>query len=276
MAIDEAIMQSVAAGGPPTLRLYGWEPPAVSIGYFQDLEREVDEAACSQLGIDVVRRLTGGRAVLHDVEVTYSLVIAESHPLIPSSVVESYRVISEGLMRGLERLGMRPEMKMPERSPGGRLARIANGGSAACFDAPSWYEVTVGGKKVIGSAQVRRYGVVLQHGSIPLQLDADKLFSVLRFPSEEARERAKVAFLRKADSIRALLGRPISFLELSDHLVAGLRERLQIEFEEGHLTAREEEEAERLERTRYSQPEWNRRRGRRADEAVAVRRTAFP
>ncbi len=276
MAVDEALMLSTAAGGPPTLRFYGWEPAAVSIGYFQDIEREVDEAACKSLDIDIVRRLTGGRAVLHDVEVTYSLVIPEDHPMIPPSVVESYRIISEGLVRGLRELGLDARMTMPKRSENGRALRPEEGGSAACFDAPSWYEVTVDGKKVIGSAQVRKYGVLLQHGSIPLQLNAEKLFAILRYSSERARERAKRAFMAKAGSIREALGRPVSFLEVCDHLLFGLQEELGIEFVESELTEREEAMADQLIRERYGKPEWNKQRGRRTGEIYTLKRSVAP
>lgn len=264
MAIDEAMIESVAAGGPPTLRLYGWEPAAVSLGYFQDFGSEVDELACNSLGIDIVRRLTGGRAILHDVEVTYSLVISEDHPLIPKGITESYRVISEGLVRGLELLGLDAKMTVPARRTPGPL-----GSSPACFDAPSWYEVTVDGKKVIGSAQVRRHGVVLQHGSIPLDLDADKLFAILKFNNEEARARAKAIFNRNATSIRAALGSSVSFLDVSNRLLEGLGEVLNIRFEEGELTQREAERTDELIRTRYATREWNYRRGSRAEGQLA-------
>lgn len=263
MAIDEAMMHQVASGAPPTLRLYGWEPAAVSLGYFQDFGTEVDEEACNSLGIDIVRRLTGGRAILHDVEVTYSLVISESHPMIPPSVTESYRVISEGLVRGLELLGLDARMTIPERRSRSNGERRL-GSSPACFDAPSWYEVTVDGKKIIGSAQVRKNGVVLQHGSIPLELDAEKLFTVLSFKSEEARERSKAVFLRNATSVRASLGKPISFMDLSDALLNGLCEALGIRFEEGELEDKEREMVEELISTRYTKDAWTQRKKVRA------------
>lgn len=266
MAIDEAVIESVAAGGPPTLRFYGWEPAAISLGYFQDFDSEVDEAACQSLGIDIVRRLTGGRAILHDVEVTYSLVISEAHPLIPRSITESYRVISEGLVRGLELLGLKAKMTVPPR----RARGSPLGSSPACFDAPSWYEVTVGGKKIIGSAQVRRRGVVLQHGSIPLDLDADKLFAVLKFDGDAARSRAKSVFKRNATSIREALGQPASFLDVSDRLLEGLSEVLGVRFAEGDLTASEERRADELVRTRYATREWNERRGTRVEGRLAT------
>lgn len=269
MAIDEAMMHQVVAGGQPTLRLYGWEPAAVSVGYFQDVSKEVDEQACASLGIDVVRRLTGGRAILHDVEVTYSLVIPEDHPLVPRGITESYRIISEGLVRGLEILGLDARMTTPSRYGRRRQNERETISSPACFDAPSWYEITIDGKKVVGSAQVRKCGALLQHGSIPLELDAEKLFTVLHFPNETMRERAKRVFLANATSVRDALRAPVSFLELSDALLAGLEETLPIRFVEGELTEEELKTAEHLVETRYGTPEWNQRRPVRAQGQLA-------
>lgn len=317
MAVDEAIMRSVAEGGPPTLRFYGWEPPAISIGYFQDAEKQVDFAACKSVGVDVVRRPTGGRAVLHDVEVTYSLALPEENPIVPKGITESYREISEGMVRGLRRLGLDAKMvALHRRRPGDRDDGEASAGwegtapgqegaleaagstgqgigprsesvlrqesaprvgarehevvveeparslsSAACFDAPSWYEVTVGGKKIVGSAQVRRMGVLLQHGSILLDLDAEKLFTCLRFSSDSARRRAMEKFLEKATSIWAVLDRPVSFMETSEAVLQGLAERLGVEFREGELTPAEKKMAEQLAATKYCRLDWNRSGG---------------
>lgn len=194
--------------------------------------------------------------------------------MMPPSVVESYRVISEGLVRGLAELGLDAQMTMPKRSENGRARRPDDGGSAACFDAPSWYEVTVNGKKVIGSAQVRKNGVLLQHGSIPLQLNAEKLFTVLRYRSERVRERAKRSFTANAGSIREALGRPVSFLEVCDHLLIGMQEALGIDFIEAGLTDREEEQATQLIDHRYGKAQWNKQRGRRSGEIFTLKRTA--
>src|SRR5579875_2954295 len=152
MAVDEAVATAVGAGeSPPTLRLYAWRPAAVSIGYFQRLASELDLAACRELGLDWVRRPTGGRAVLHAAELTYAVAAVE-----PGAVLDVYARWSRGLIAGVRRLGAAAEWIAPRR-----------GRSAACFDAGSAYEVAVGGRKLIGSAQVRRWGAVLQHGSLP-------------------------------------------------------------------------------------------------------------
>lgn len=283
MAIDEAILHSVAQGGRPTLRFYGWEPAAISLGVFQDCEKEIDLVTCKSLGIDVVRRPTGGRAVLHDVEVTYSLILPEDSGIVPKGITESYRAVSEGMVRGLASLGLDARMvalrrrgegatESPKAPASGRYtitveAPEKKSSSAACFDAPSWYEVTVDGKKIVGSAQMRRLGVLLQHGSIPLELDVEKLFACLKFPSRESRKRAKAAFAAKATSIREALGRNVSFLEASEAIALGLQDALGITFVEGDLTPFELETAERLARTKYARLDWHQRRRRGSQSA---------
>ncbi|HLS90187.1 MAG TPA: lipoate--protein ligase family protein [Limnochordia bacterium] len=273
MAIDEAILRGVAQGGQPTLRFYGWEPPAISVGVFQDLENEIDLVMCKSLGIDVVRRPTGGRAVLHDVEVTYSLILPEESGIIPKGITESYRAVSEGIVRGLASLGLDAKMvslrRKGDKAPSTQAPRSGRyvitveapdqgSASAACFDSPSWYEVTVGGKKIVGSAQMRRMGVLLQHGSIPLELDAEKFFACLKFPSRESRKRAKAAFLARATSVREELGRDVSFIEVSEAIAQGLKEALGITFVEGELTPFELETAERL-FAKYAHLDWPQR-----------------
>jgi len=164
---DLEILHQVSAGdAPPTLRLYRWEPPAVSLGHFQQAEKVVDGAACNRLGIDIVRRPTGGRALLHYREVTYSLAIPESHPFIPAGIVKSYRFISRALVRALEMLGADTQVARDS----GRSNRLTPG---SCFDTASAYELQVNRKKVVGSAQLRRHGVLLQHGSVLLELDPE-------------------------------------------------------------------------------------------------------
>ena len=153
MALDEALLQhyvnSLVKGEhpAPTLRFYGWQPPCLSLGYAQRAEREVDFEGCTRLGVDWVRRPTGGRAILHDwSELTYSLTAMEHEPYLKGGVLESFRKISGALVEGLHRLGV-------EAETAGKEARGAS--TAACFDAPSAYEITFGGRKLIGSAQAR-------------------------------------------------------------------------------------------------------------------------
>jgi len=263
MAIDEAIMNAVAEEeAPPTLRFYGWQPATLSIGYFQKAEDEVDLAAVEASGIGFVRRPTGGRAVLHDQELTYSMILPESYPDMPKSVTESYRVLSTGLLYGFRRLGLQADMvTLADEAD---KAKYATMGSAACFDSPSWYELVVEGRKVAGSAQMRQRGVILQHGSILLDMDVDLLFALLYYPNERLRERLKRSFREKAvaiNDIKRQLGQPpVTLAETEAAFELGIPEGLGIELKPGELTKRELADAERLVKEKYGNLAWNLKR----------------
>nr|WP_320408957.1 MULTISPECIES: biotin/lipoate A/B protein ligase family protein [unclassified Candidatus Frackibacter] len=256
MALDEAVMESIKAGeAPPTIRFYGWEPAAISLGYFQSLEQEVNTVACEEEGIDIVRRLTGGRAVLHDDELTYSLLIAEEFDFLPDSVIESYKIISQGLLAGLQELGVNAEMiSLADKE------KKEKSQSAACFDAPSWYEITVDDKKIVGSAQTRRDGVILQHGSILHTQDIDKLFSLLNFKNERRRKRFKEIFTKKATTIHEASGKKFNLEGLIDAFKKGMEKGLDITLEEGRLTDKELKLAQELAEKKYNSKEWNYKR----------------
>jgi len=251
MAVDESIMLAMSRKEvPPTFRLYGWNPPAVSVGYFQDLEREIDLERCGNLGIDWVRRPTGGRAVLHENEVTYSVVVAED--ILRGSVLETYLKLSRGLVAALRALGADALVAS------GDVRR--SGGSAACFDAPSSYEIVCDGKKVVGSAQTRQNGIILQHGSVPLAFDAVRAAGVLRFDSDKARDRVAASLGRKATGLTQVLRRRVTVVEVREALVGGISRAMGLEMRPGALTPAEEKEALRLEREKYSSPDWNGRK----------------
>lgn len=259
MAIDEAILTIHSLGKtPPTLRFYTWKPAALSIGYFQKAEKEINFDKLKEYGLDFVRRQTGGRAVLHDQELTYSVTISEQYPGMPSQVNEAYRVISNGLLKGFRSLGLKAEMVSLASEE--EKAKYASLGSSACFDSPSWYELVVEGKKVAGSAQTRQKGTILQHGSILLDWDVDMLFDVLQFSSERLKERMKAAFLDKAVAINQLGTKKVSLEEAKEAFFQGFADGLHIELIPGELTAEEQELAERLAEEKYSSQEWNHKR----------------
>jgi lipoate-protein ligase A len=295
MALDEAIMRAVAAGRvPPTLRVYAWQPPCLSIGRFQALEQQVDVAACQHQGIDVVRRPSGGGAVLHDRELTYSLTAPEDDPRVVGSVVESYRQISAGLVQGLARLGVTAELAEPagkrrqtsevsetsevlaEQSRGGSHAADSQAwepaplpncdllrsvqGSPVCFEAPSDYEVLVGGRKLVGSAQVRQGGVLLQHGSLLLDVDVPKLVAVFRWPAGLSPESKAASLTGRITALRIVLGREVSFAEVATALQAGFEQALDVRLVPGQVTHEEWETAAHLRQTKYTNPAWNARR----------------
>jgi len=253
MAIDEAILEAHLAGEiPPTVRFYRWQPPCLSIGYFQRAGRAVDEAGCRELGVDWVRRPTGGRAILHDIELTYSVVASEGDTAVEGGVLASYRKISAALMAGLGRLGAPAEM-VAEKMRGHSL------GSAACFDAPSAYEVTIDGRKVIGSAQVRRGGALLQHGAILLEVDIARQVGVIHPPPDVSREELAELLAPRLISLREALGRPVSPEELAAALRAGFEEAWGTPLWERELTRGERRRGADL-RGKYASDAWNRRR----------------
>lgn len=274
MAMDEAIMTSINQGQtPPTIRFYQWSTPTISLGYFQSLAKELDLQACQRTGVDVVRRLTGGRAVLHNQEFTYSLIAPENQQEVAGYVLQSYLRISKGLLLGLANLGVEAEITPGTEliAPGGALITPGDAptaasrpkeavSSAACFDAPSRYELVVGGKKLVGSAQTRRKGCLLQHGSIPLQLDADLLFSVLNYASEELRARAKAYLLSKATDLEQVLAYQPEFSQLCTGFQQGLAAGLGINLVRQKLLPEELKLAEHLAVNKYNTLLWNGRK----------------
>jgi lipoate-protein ligase A len=267
MAVDEAIMIAHKNGlVPPTIRFYQWSPPAVSLGYFQDLKKEINVKVCQDIGIDIVRRPTGGKAVLHDQELTYSFIIKENDPLVNDSILETYKKISGGIIRGLSYLGIKAELVLLRgklennllgRSDKARIHHLDF--KSICFSIPSQYEVQVEGKKIVGSAQVRKGGVVLQHGSLLIKLEKDKLFSVFNFPSVQIREKLKSKF--KATSLEEILKRKIDFSELSNILPRGFEEEFGVRLVESKLTEPEEKIFKDLLENKYLTYEWNYKRG---------------
>ena len=249
MALDQALLESYALHAQPTLRFYRWGPPCLSLGVAQRLQRDVNQAACAELGIDIVRRLTGGRAILHDQEVTYALIIGINHPLIGGgSVAQSYRAISTALCVGLEQLGIAPELA-PQ--PAQHLPT-----SAACFDLPSDYEITVGGRKLVGSAQARRNGVLLQHGTLLLHADVQKLARVLQLPATLP----ETTLAQRLVALDEIIAAPPTFETVVAALVRGFEQMWNIELTSGGLTDGEEQRAAELVRELYGNPAWTARR----------------
>jgi lipoate-protein ligase A len=173
MAVDEVLLDGVANGAAPTLRFYGWLPPCLSLGYFQRFE-VVDSNACRTMGIDVVRRPTGGRAILHDAELTYSLALPVSVLGQDRGILPSYHRISRALQAGLDALGVRTTMAPESAAP------VAAEHGPICFDRPSAHEILLDGRKLVGSAQVRRGNAILQHGSILIEPRLERLLACLR------------------------------------------------------------------------------------------------
>nr|NNM91538.1 lipoate--protein ligase family protein [Bacilli bacterium] len=259
MALDEAILMEVSQGhSPSTIRFYRWDRPSISLGYFQRATKEIDFEAIQKKDFDFVRRMTGGRAVLHDRELTYSVTVPDEHELAKSSIVESYRKLSLGLQEGFSQLGLHAEVVSLEDE--GMREKFKSGDSAACFDSPSWYELVVEGKKIAGSAQVRSHGGLLQHGSLLLDLDVDDLFDVLLFRSEKHKQLLRQDFDERAISVKQLAHRDVSYEEAKQAFSVGMQNGLPCSIHPGSVTEREWTLAHELLQTKYSQDSWNFRR----------------
>ncbi|MFD1204426.1 MULTISPECIES: biotin/lipoate A/B protein ligase family protein [Sporosarcina] len=255
MALDEALLDWHSKGEiGPVLRFYEWEPATLSIGYFQSVDKEIDMSSVKEHGLGFVRRPTGGRGVLHEDELTYSVIVSEAYPDMPETVTEAYRVISGGLLKGFQNLGLQAEFSVPASKE--QADRLKKPKSAVCFDAPSWYELVVEGKKVAGSAQTRQKGVILQHGAILLSLDEDKLISLFKFDSAEARERMRMNLPQKAVAIDRLVEREVSIEECISAFSKGFEQALEIELSPMELTAEQEAIVKEIEESKYANKDW--------------------
>lgn len=252
MAIDEAILHSVSTHSqPPTLRLYGWQPFCLSLGYGQDAA-DADESRLAAHGWDLVRRPTGGKAILHGDELTYSIALPIDDPLAQGDVVSSYRRLSEGLQHALRLLGVTPQSEAQ--------AKGNQGLGAVCFEVPSHYELTVGGRKLIGSAQVRRKAGILQHGTLPLWGDIARICDVLRYPDEAARAAAKAHVRARATTLAEVLGAPPDPQTVAEAFVAGFAQTFALDLCEGALSDEESAHAERLLAETYANAAWTYKR----------------
>lgn len=253
MAMDEAVMEAAGRGEVlPTLRLFAWEPPCLSIGYAQPFS-DIDEACLRAKGWGIVRRPTGGRAILHADELTYSVAGPLDEWRLKGDIPTSYRRISEAILKALEQLKLRVEAQPKEEPPKGSQS------DPVCFEMPSTYEITVGGKKLVGSAQARRKGALLQHGTVPLYGDLTRITQVLVFPDEEGRALAADKLLARAATVESALGRKVEWNEATGHFEIAFSEVLNLELENGELTPGEAARAEELVAEKYGNEEWTRK-----------------
>ena len=261
MAVDEVLLDGVAAGSsPPTLRFYTWMPACLSLGYFQPFS-VVNVEGCRKLGIDIVRRPTGGRAILHDRELTYSVALPASLLGHDAGILPSYRRLSLALQAGLQRLGidvsLAPESEAPTRAVHG----------PACFDRPSAHEILLRGRKVVGSAQVRRAGALLQHGSIVIEPRIETLVACLRLdedPMTVARRLGgRVAGLAEAGRFE-----PAS---IAGAIAEAFAREFDVQLGPGRLTEGESRATGLLVRSKYQSPDWTRRPLETAQQTTRTR-----
>ena len=244
MAVDEAILESYLESGaedlPPTLRLYGWDPPALSLGKSQPSSGAHAPQVLRERGIDLVRRPTGGLAVLHDRERTYAIIGSLRHEPFRGGVLETYRSISAALEDAMHSLGVSASAS----SARGESPRPSLG--PACFALTSAYEIAVADRKLAGSAQLRRGRAFLQHGSIPLRADPSLLAEVL------GRGVDRTSFT----DLCTELDRVVRPQELDRALCDAFARRFGVELRVGELSAREESRAARLRCWKHLSTDW--------------------
>lgn len=251
MAIDEALLLWHSENKiPPVLRFYGWSKPSLSIGHFQNVQKSIDLQAVTKHQCQLVRRLTGGSAVLHDDELTYSMIVSEKHPKIPTTVNDAYYELAQGILNGYKELGIDAEFAIPK-------SHLRKERTAVCFEKPAIYELVVNGKKISGNAQTRKHGVLLQHGSIPFSFDVDMLFDLFTFSSEEKRMRQKERFFQKARSINQLTNQNFSYNDLKNAFIKGFQSVLHVRFEPIELNEEQWQFVDHLARTKYKTDNWN-------------------
>ncbi len=253
MAVDEAILAAVGEQRVlPTLRFYAWNSPCLSLGYAQPFF-DVDLDKTQQLGWEIVRRATGGRAILHTDELTYAVIGPHEEPRLAGGVLESYRRLSQALLAGLQNLAL-PVAAIPKSA-----AEKTRKPEPVCFEVPSNYEITILGKKLVGSAQARKKSGVIQHGTLPLQGDLTRITQALQFADEADRQTAAQRLLGRATTFETALGQIISWEQAAASLAASFSKTLQLDLLETDLTDWEIAKAEQLVKEKYAHPDWTER-----------------
>ena len=252
MALDEAILEHIGCGESiSTLRLYAWDPACLSLGHVQPFT-DVDMARLKERGWEVVRRVTGGRAILHTDEITYSVIAPNDEPRVAGTVLDSYNRLAQALLLAVKELDLPAEMKE------GRSVNSSTP-NPVCFEVPSTYEITVNGKKLIGSAQARKKEGVLQHGSLPMAGDLTRICQALVFESEAARENASKRLLERATTVESALGRQVSWETAARSFIHAFEAELGLKLVKGDLSESESKRTEELVREKYAHPFWTER-----------------
>ncbi len=252
MALDESILEHIGrVESLPTLRLYAWNPACLSLGHAQPFA-DVDVQRLKERGWEVVRRLTGGRAILHTDEITYSVIAPNNEPRVAGTVLESYNRLAQALLLAVKQLGLPVEMKEGKTENGSKANPV-------CFEVPSTYEITVNGKKLIGSAQARKKEGVLQHGSLPLTGDLTRICQALVFENESAREEASMRLLMRATTVESVLGREVSWEMAAESFVHAFESQLKLNLKMEKLSESEAGRTDELVKEKYDHPSWTER-----------------
>jgi lipoyl(octanoyl) transferase len=255
MATDEALLE-YAAAGPPTLRLFTWSEPWLSIGCLQQIS-DVDVSACQRAGIPIVRRASGGTAVLHESTLAFSLVVPAGHPLAVSDIVESYRLLAPPARLALRSIGISAELVRVEEAHRGR----PNGfGSAACFAALAPYELVVGSRKLVGNSQLRRRGAILHHAVMNLDFNPGRFAGFLKTGSLDEVRKLSGFLDARVGSLGGVLARQVSAEEAALAVVKGFEDAYGVKLVSGVLSVEETRRARELVLDKYGSDSWTYRR----------------
>ena len=253
MALDQTILEHIGRGESlPTLRLYAWEPACLSLGHAQPFA-DVDVSRLQARGWEVVRRITGGRAILHTDELTYSVIAPNDEPVIAGTVLESYNRLAQALLLAVKNL------ELPVEINNGVAQNDILHNNPVCFEVPSSYEITVDGKKLIGSAQARKKEGVLQHGSLPLTGDLARICEALVFENESARAEASKRLLARAATVESALGRVVSWEMAAQAFIQAFEAQLGLNLKRGELSESESKRTDELVKEKYDHPSWTER-----------------
>ena len=243
MAIDEVLATRIVSKEKiPIFRVYGWQPYAISLGYGQD-PKKLDLNKCKQDGIDVVRRPTGGRAVFHAEEITYSVIIPKGSALYSSDILSTYNLISRGLSAGLRLFGIDAQL-VKRRIEEKKSASYKN--DVPCFSFSAEYEIAYVNKKLVGSAQRRYENSILQHGSILTGTSHLKLADYIIFSDELSRRRFKDELEKRTISIFQILNRIVDQNKVIENLKLGMQNSFNISLIDKQLTPQEIDEVNKV------------------------------
>ncbi len=226
MGLDKAIQKAVSTKKVPnTIRLYRWKPSAVSIGYFQSMKKVVDIQKCTELGVNYIRRLTGGGAVYHNYEgeITYSINCSDSNPKLPQDILKIYEKICSGIIIGLKELGIESQFK-----PINDISLVSND------------------KKISGNALTRRDGVVLQHGTILRKVNVEEMFTLLIVPDEKFKAKLITSAKERVSSLEEELGFAPEFSKIREALIFGFEEIFDVKLIHEKITDEEDNEAKKI------------------------------
>lgn len=251
MALDEALLYSVGDQGQiPTLRLYGWEPPCISLGYAQP-SSDIDLSLIQKNNWDLVRRPSGGRAILHTNEITYSVVAPNNEERLAGGIIESYRRLSYALLEALRLLGVDAQADHVYEIPEG-----ADKKGPICFEVPSNYEITFQDKKLLGSAQVRRKEGILQHGTLPLNGDLSLIVDALDLKDDLKRQKVKEKVLLRAINVESILNHQVRWEDAANAFETAFKYILNLDLIQEEPTSFELRETERLVEEKFRSDEW--------------------